>query len=164
LEAICFAILIGISCDFVIHFGHAYAFLPGDVDRHERTKHALIAMGPSILAAAFTTICAAAVMIFTVITFFQKFAIILFYTILNATIGSFIVFITLTDTLGPTHPTYLFDQCMLRLCGKQTDASMKDETNETALTDSKIGFEETPPPEDYEAQRMKELAEEVGEA
>lgn len=31
LESICFAILIGISCDFMIHFGHAYAHLPGHI-------------------------------------------------------------------------------------------------------------------------------------
>lgn len=74
LESVCFAILIGVSCDFVIHFGHAYSSLPGDRSRHERSKYAVIRMGPSILAGAFTTICAAVVMLFTVITFFQKFA------------------------------------------------------------------------------------------
>ncbi len=45
LESICFAILIGISCDFVIHFGHAYNHLPGDTSKQERTKFALIHMG-----------------------------------------------------------------------------------------------------------------------
>lgn len=63
-------------------------------------------MGPSILAAAFTTICAAIVMMFTVITFFQKFAVVLFFTILMATAGSFVVFITLSDCVGPNRPTY----------------------------------------------------------
>jgi hypothetical protein len=66
LESICFAILIGVSVDFVIHFGHAYAHLPGEVSRSERTKFALIRMGPSILAAAFTTIAAAIIMLFTI--------------------------------------------------------------------------------------------------
>ena len=50
LESICFAILIGVSADFVIHFSHTYASLPGNASREERTKHALIKMGPSILA------------------------------------------------------------------------------------------------------------------
>lgn len=66
LESICFAILIGVSVDFVIHFCHAYAHLPGEVPRGERTKFALIRMGPSILAAAFTTIAAAIIMLFTI--------------------------------------------------------------------------------------------------
>lgn len=66
-------------------------------------------MGPSILAAAFTTICAAFVMFFTVIVFFQKFALILFYTVVMATLGALVVFITLTDTLGPSQPTVWVD-------------------------------------------------------
>lgn len=110
LESVCFAILIGVSCDFVIHFGHAYKTLRGDVDRHTRTKYALIQMGPSILAAAFTTICSAAIMLGTVISFFQRFAVILFFTIIQATLGSFIVYLTLSDAIGPAHPTYLFDK------------------------------------------------------
>lgn len=50
LESICFAILIGVSVDFVIHFTHSYAHFKGKHSRSERTKHALIQMGPSILA------------------------------------------------------------------------------------------------------------------
>ena len=42
LESICFAILIGVSVDFVIHFSHAYVALPGNIAREIRTKHALI--------------------------------------------------------------------------------------------------------------------------
>jgi hypothetical protein len=121
LESICFAILIGVSCDFVIHFTHAYAMLPGSVDRGERTKYALLEMGPSILAAAFTTIAGAAIMLFTVITFFEKFAVVLFLTIIQATAGSFIVFLTLTDCFGPAEPTYSVDfiwaKCR-KLCGR----------------------------------------------
>ena len=63
LESILFAILIGISCDFVIHTGHAYKMYPGDVNRHYRSHFALTHMGPSILAAAFTTFAAAVVMV-----------------------------------------------------------------------------------------------------
>ena len=101
LESICFAILIGISCDFVIHFGHAFAMLEGNYDKHIRTKFALLTMGPSILAAAFTTICSAVVMLFTVISFFRKFAVILCFTVLQATIGSLLIYLTLAETLGP---------------------------------------------------------------
>lgn len=66
LESICFAILIGISVDFVIHFCHAYSHINGEASRHERTKSALIRMGPSILAAAITTVSAAIIMLFTI--------------------------------------------------------------------------------------------------
>ena len=66
LESILLAILIGVSCDFVIHFSHAYSHLKGHRSREERTLHALLSMGPSVLAAAFTTFSAALVMLFTV--------------------------------------------------------------------------------------------------
>ena len=122
LESVCFAILIGISCDFVIHFGHAYAKLEGDTDRHERTKFALLTMGPSILAAAFTTISSAAIMLFTIITFFQKFAIILFYTVIQATIGSFVVYLTLAETLGPSRPTYTVDWIVAKIRSRGRNA------------------------------------------
>lgn len=117
LEAVLFAIVIGISCDFVIHFSHAYAHLPGNASRSDRTKFSLLTMGPSILAAAFTTFAAALLMLFTVIIFFRKFAIILFMTILQATLGSFVVFLAITECVGPAEPTYVFD----RVCGNKGD-------------------------------------------
>ena len=115
LEAILFAILIGISCDFVIHFSHAYAYMAEECDRTTRTKYALLSMGPSILAAALTTFLAAALMLFTVITFFEKFAVVLFLTVLQATIGSFVVFLSMTDTVGPSNPTFLYDKLTAKL-------------------------------------------------
>eukprot|EP00538_Stauroneis_constricta_P012591 CAMPEP_0119547884 /NCGR_PEP_ID=MMETSP1352-20130426/1904_1 /TAXON_ID=265584 /ORGANISM="Stauroneis constricta, Strain CCMP1120" /LENGTH=1198 /DNA_ID=CAMNT_0007592951 /DNA_START=90 /DNA_END=3686 /DNA_ORIENTATION=- len=130
LESICFAILIGVSVDFVIHFTHAYANLPGDTGRSERTKFALVHMGPSILAAAVTTIASATIMLFTVIIFFQKFALILFLTVIQATIGSFVVFLTMTDTIGPNQPTYLADHLAEQLCSKGADNdNNNDESN-----------------------------------
>jgi len=143
LESVCFAILIGISCDFVIHFSHSYASLKGRAPRQERTKHALIHMGPSILAAAFTTIAAATVMLFTVISFFEKFALILFLTVLQATIGSFVVFLTLCDCIGPAQPTYLFDMVVEKCSGKQDDKKENDRGLTTDDDDSNNKSEET---------------------
>jgi hypothetical protein len=48
-------------------------------------------------------------MFFAVITFFTKFATILFFTILQGTIGSFVVFLGLTDCFGPSRPTATVD-------------------------------------------------------
>lgn len=125
LEAICFAILIGVSVDFVIHLSHAYSLLEGNVDRSRRTKYALIKMGPSILATAATTILSAVIMLFTVITFFQKFALILFFTVLQASIGSFIIFLTMMDCVGPSNPTYLVDRYLLRKSSSTEDTLLK---------------------------------------
>ena len=120
LESICFAILIGVSVDFVIHLSHAYANVEGNVDRARRTKYALIKMGPSILATALTTILSAVIMLFTIITFFQKFALILFFTVIQATLGSFIWFVTMVDCIGPANPTYLLDK-VTESCSKPTE-------------------------------------------
>eukprot|EP00977_Amphora_coffeiformis_P004565 scaffold983_cov168-Amphora_coffeaeformis.AAC.1 len=115
LESILFAILIGISCDFVIHFSHSYTSLAGHAPRGERTRFALISMGPSILAAAFTTFAAALVMLFTVITFFEKFAVILFLTIAQSVVGSFVVFLVTVDCIGPSNPTHTVDHLLSRV-------------------------------------------------
>ena len=110
LESICLAILIGISCDFVIHFGHAYASLEGKQSRTKRTKFALVHMGPSILAAATTTVAAAIIMLFAEISFFKKFATVLFMTILHSSIAGFIIFLVLSDCFGPSQPTKLVEK------------------------------------------------------
>jgi hypothetical protein len=86
IEAICFSILIGVSVDFVIHFAHAYTHHKGKKSREERTKYAMVTMGPSILATALTTFFSAVVMLFCTITFFQKFALILFFTVIQVRI------------------------------------------------------------------------------
>jgi predicted RND superfamily exporter protein len=123
LESICFAILIGVSVDFVIHLSHAYSHKHGEISRGDRTKYAVVKMGPSILATALTTILSAVVMLFTTITFFQKFALILFFAIIQSTVGSFIFFLTLVDCIGPTNPTYLVDLCVSRCCTKKKSSS-----------------------------------------
>jgi len=128
LESICFAILIGVSVDFVVHFTHAYALLPGDTNRSIRTKYALIHMGPSILAAAVTTISSATIMLFTIVIFFQKFALILFLTVIQASVGSFIVFLTMADCVGPNEPTYLADKLSEAVCSTK---SGQDESGQT---------------------------------
>jgi len=145
LESICFAIAIGISCDFVIHFAHAYSIIGGDVSRSERTQYALLRMGPSILAAAFTTFCSASIMIFTVITFFQKFAVILFFTILMATVGAFVVFITLSDCLGPSRPTHVMDVLIARVkvcCCKRGTSSLQDKVDKTEQSSTAEAYAE----------------------
>lgn len=114
LESICFAILIGISCDFVIHFGHAYIHKGGNESRFVRTKYALLHMGPSILAAAVTTFSAATVMLFCTVTFFTKFALILLMTVIHATVGSFVVYIVFADSFGPAEPTKLVDSILAK--------------------------------------------------
>jgi len=120
LQSVCFAILIGISCDFVIHFGHAYNHLPGSRTKEERTKHALLHMGPSILAAAVTSMSSAIFMLFCRVTFFTQFAEMLLLTMTHAIIGSFVVYLVHTDTYGPDEPTKFVQSIVTKItlaCG-----------------------------------------------
>mmetsp|Transcript_21529 Transcript_21529/g.59910 ORF Transcript_21529/g.59910 Transcript_21529/m.59910 type:complete len:252 (-) Transcript_21529:324-1079(-) len=136
LESICFAILIGISCDFVLHFAHAYTTMEGDVHREERTKFAILHMGPSILAAGFTTIASAAVMNFTVITFFQKFGLILLIAVIQATIGAFIVFNTLVICFGPKNPSKMYDALKEKCSSGNRDPSPTNKDGDSSDTNS----------------------------
>lgn len=77
-------------------------------------------MGPSILAAALTTFSASIIMLFCQVVFFTKFALILSMTILHATIGSFIVYLVLTDCFGPSEPTKFIDSQFKKLCLKKS--------------------------------------------
>jgi len=128
LESICLAILIGISCDFVIHFSHAYNHFKGDISREERTKYTVIHMGPSILAAAATTFTAALIMLFCKVAFFTKFASILFMTMLHSTLGTFVGFLVLADIFGPSNPTKFVDDQLKRCCGKNISESEEEGT------------------------------------
>jgi len=128
LESICLAILIGISCDFVIHFSHAYCHFRGKRSREDRTRFTVVHMGPSILAAAATTFSAATVMLFCKITFFTKFASILFMTMLHATIGAFVGFLVLADLFGPSEPTKLVDTQLAKCFHK--NKSKSEDNNE----------------------------------
>lgn len=114
----------------MLHFSHAYCELPGETDRHTRTKHALTHLGPSILAAGFTTLIGAFMMLFAAIHFFRLFALVLFFTIVQATIGSFVFFLLLTDCIGPANPTYLVDSVISKVtaCGRRR----APETNDVA--------------------------------
>lgn len=62
-ESILFSVLIGIGCDYVLHFGSAYIMYQGNVSRHERTRFAILHMGPSILASGASTLITAIIMV-----------------------------------------------------------------------------------------------------
>ena len=67
-------------------------------------------------------------------TFFQKFAMILLLTILQATIGSFLVFLTMTDCIGPNDPTALMDR--LWNCCKRKNQSLDSASVDSSKDDT----------------------------
>eukprot|EP00557_Chaetoceros_sp_GSL56_P008506 CAMPEP_0176488610 /NCGR_PEP_ID=MMETSP0200_2-20121128/6808_1 /TAXON_ID=947934 /ORGANISM="Chaetoceros sp., Strain GSL56" /LENGTH=282 /DNA_ID=CAMNT_0017885619 /DNA_START=132 /DNA_END=980 /DNA_ORIENTATION=- len=154
LESVCFAILIGISCDFVIHFGHAYISFEGYRAREDRTRYATIHMGPSILAAALTTFSAAIIMIFCTLNFFKQFSQMLLLTITHAIIGSFVVYLVLCDSFGPAEPTKFYDDIISRLVGKKT-ASTNALDTETDNQQIKTETTKSEPSDNTNKQRSK---------
>ena len=128
LEGICFAILIGLSVDFVIHIGQGYVEAgkagkagttekeeakadkedhrepgpgPGTFSRHERSKRALAMMGYPVLSAGVTTLTSAIVLFFCQIIFFNKFGTIVMLSMVFATVITFGLYLPMLDALGP---------------------------------------------------------------
>ena len=53
----------------------------------------------------------------------NQFSLILFFTVIQATAGSFIMFLTMADCVGPSDPTFLVDTCLGTLIGRKTNGS-----------------------------------------
>jgi len=101
LEGICFAILIGLSCDFVLHMAHAYTS-SDEPTREAKSKEAITFMGPPVFAAAITTGATGMVMFGCTILFFLRFGTILVLTMVYAILTSLFFFLALTNAVGPT--------------------------------------------------------------
>ena len=103
-ESILFGILIGLGCDYVLHFGYAYTRDGKELclSKEVRTKRALLDMGPSVFASAFTTLSTALMMLAAENMFIHKFAMMLVMVVIHSSIGSFIVFMVLCDCFGPS--------------------------------------------------------------
>merc|ERR1712124_143023 len=100
-------------------------------------KYAMVTMGPSILATAGTTFFSAIVMLFCTITFFNKFALVLFFTVVMATFASFVFFITLTNCFGPTNPTYLVEKFLSIIFCKDHEPLVEGKVEEEDAFESK---------------------------
>ena len=59
----------------------------------------------------------ATMMLFTTLYFWRLFALVLFFTIVQATVGSFVVFMVFADSIGPSNPTYLVNWILSQLAG-----------------------------------------------
>jgi hypothetical protein len=52
----------------------------------------------------------------------------LLLTVVQATIGTFIVFLTMVDCAGPRHPTFLFDKITERCFSRNSQPKEKDDS------------------------------------
>jgi multidrug efflux pump subunit AcrB len=105
LEGICITILIGLSVDYVVHIGHAYAsaMRVEGTTRKECARHALATMGFPVLSAALTSLAASLLLLGAVITFFTKFGTIVILSTIYATLTSTILLIALLAAAGPVN-------------------------------------------------------------
>ena len=101
LEAICFAILVGLSCDFIVHIAHAYKESKKET-RREKTLDAIWAMGPPVLFAAVSTSLAGALLFNCTILFYTKFGAILLFTMAYSFLMIFVFLAPLLVLAGPT--------------------------------------------------------------
>ena len=123
LEGICLVILIGLSVDYVVHIGHAYAHAARHegVSRRECARSALSVMGFPVLGSAFTTLCAALALLQAVIVFFTKFGTIVVLSAVFSSIVSVVLFIGLLAAAGPVNG--MGD--VTRLCGRKALSKSK---------------------------------------
>ena len=86
-ESFHFSVAIGIGCDYFLHTSHSYSILPGDVRREERTRTAVIHVGPSIIGSAFTTILTGITKMLAENVLSKKIGVMLIVTTLQSIIG-----------------------------------------------------------------------------
>ena len=123
MESMDIAILIGISCDFVVHFSHSYCECPQD-GQQERMTHALHTMGISVVAAAATTFLASAVLSLCTLTFFDKFGSFLCVTMAALVFLSIVFFQAALAMAAPARPEPLTAEAIGELLPcKKADAS-----------------------------------------
>eukprot|EP01043_Picozoa_sp_COSAG02_P043221 COSAG02_NODE_3746_length_6295_cov_35.811653_2_plen_1379_part_00 len=101
LESMCMAISVGICVDFICHHAHAYSHCDSN-SRKDRITHSLVEMGISVVSAAVTTFTAAAILlVFTTVTFFQKFGVFLAVCMICSVVVALVYFHALLAIAGP---------------------------------------------------------------
>lgn len=101
LESMCMAISVGICVDFICHHAHAYSHCDSN-SRKDRMTHSLVEMGISVVSAAVTTFTAAAILlVFTTVTFFQKFGVFLAVCMICSIVVALVYFHALLAVAGP---------------------------------------------------------------
>ena len=101
LEAICFAILVGLACDFIVHIAHAYKESDKGT-RRDKCMDAVWMMGPPVMYAALSTSLAGSLLFNCTILFYMKFGAILLFTMAYSFLMTFVFLVPLLCIVGPT--------------------------------------------------------------
>lgn len=99
-ESITIVILIGLSVDYVVHLANHYieSLFP---DRYRKMQMSLRDLGISIISGASTTIGSGTFLFFATIIVFNKFAILIYATILFSLAFALVFFSSLVHCVGP---------------------------------------------------------------
>lgn len=104
IETTILTLVIGVSIDYQLHLviGYSDGKLDHKIDDREgRCKHALVTLGPSILAGAMTTILSTSALFFATIAFFPQFAFMMVSAAIIAVIYGLVLLPALLSTIGP---------------------------------------------------------------
>lgn len=99
-ESLSVSIVMGLAIDYVLHVGHAYVTSEGTT-RFEKTKHAMIRIGPSVVAASITTVASMVVLFFCELYLFNQIGIIVAATLTTGVVFCFFGFIPMVMIAGP---------------------------------------------------------------
>lgn len=100
IESIAIVVLIGFSVDYVVHFSNHYVESVYE-DRYRRVQESLGHIGISIISGAITTLGSSSVVLFATVLFFEKFGILVTFTILFSLFYSLLLFSAINHIIGP---------------------------------------------------------------
>jgi len=96
--------------------GHSYNHHEGKVSRHERTKAAILDMGPSVIYSFATTFISSCILLVCTHTLIIKFATVFIATMLLSVFTAFVFFTNLTDLFGSDEPKKFVNE---KICKKK---------------------------------------------
>ncbi|KAJ5066144.1 sterol-sensing domain [Anaeramoeba ignava] len=140
IESVSLTIIVGISVDYVVHFGHAYTVSQAST-RFFRLRFAITDLGISVFSAAITTLLSALMLFFTQILFFRNFGIFLWIVIFLSMIWSFVFFFSTLAWKGPVTPKTDLKYILSKIFGccrrnkKKKENENENENNEETQKD-----------------------------
>jgi hypothetical protein len=100
IEVVSLSLIIGLSVDYSLHLGHAYMHSIAH-HRKERTQHAVVSMGSSLIAASLSTIGSMLVLLLCTIQLFVTIGTIISLTMTVALLLSLGTFAAWLSVMGP---------------------------------------------------------------
>lgn len=121
-ESIAAVIVVGFSCDYVVHLATAYSASQSN-KREERMQESVSQLGVTVLAGALTTCFSGCFLALCVLTFFVKFAFLVCWTIVCSFFWATLFFPAVMFVMGPqTHHNEIAFWRLFRSRNKKTSS------------------------------------------